>query len=152
MAMRPINGSSAEFERLRTLLREMFQLDRGARGAQDAAGDRGDAPQVLVGLAVTREGFSVRHWVFPGNTVDVSTVAKVLAELEAEMALLRPSESGHRKQAWRRLKSGHRLCPVYHRAERRLMAGERTPRRRIQASEILTNSAPAHDPEAGLNA
>ena len=42
----------------------------------------GDAPQVLVGLAVTREGFPVRHWVFPGNTVDVSTVAKVKRDLK----------------------------------------------------------------------
>ena len=29
MATRPNTGSSAKFERLRTLLREMFQLDRG---------------------------------------------------------------------------------------------------------------------------
>ncbi|MFB6358318.1 MAG: IS1634 family transposase [Thiohalorhabdaceae bacterium] len=36
---------------------------------------RTDAPQVVVGLAVTRDGFPVRHWVFPGNTVDVTTVA-----------------------------------------------------------------------------
>ena len=43
---------------------------------------RSDAPQVLVGLAVTREGFPVRHWVFPGNTVDVSTVAKVKRDLK----------------------------------------------------------------------
>ncbi len=43
---------------------------------------RGDAPQVLVGLAVTREGFPVRHWVFPGNTVDVSTVARVKRDLK----------------------------------------------------------------------
>ena len=43
---------------------------------------RGDAPQVLVGLAVTREGFPVRHWVFPGNTVDVNTVAKVKRDLK----------------------------------------------------------------------
>ena len=43
---------------------------------------RGDAPQVLLGLAVTREGFPVRHWVFPGNTVDVSTVAKVKRDLK----------------------------------------------------------------------
>ena len=43
---------------------------------------RGDAPQVLVGLAVTREGFPVRHWVFPGNTVDVATVAKVKRDLK----------------------------------------------------------------------
>ena len=38
---------------------------------------RTDAPQVVVGLAVTREGFPIRHWVFPGNTVDVSTVDEV---------------------------------------------------------------------------
>jgi transposase len=42
---------------------------------------RSDAPQIVVGLAVTREGFPVRHWVFPGNTVDVSTVAQVKREL-----------------------------------------------------------------------
>lgn len=34
-----------------------------------------------MGLAVTREGFPVRHWVFPGNTVDVTTVEQVKADL-----------------------------------------------------------------------
>ena len=29
----------------------------------------------------TRDGFPVRHWVFPGNTVDVTTVAKVKEDL-----------------------------------------------------------------------
>jgi transposase len=38
---------------------------------------RSDAPQIVIGLAVTRDGLPVRHWVFPGNTVDVSTVAQV---------------------------------------------------------------------------
>lgn len=42
---------------------------------------RFDAPQIVVGLAVTREGFPVRHWVFPGNTVDVTTVARVKQDL-----------------------------------------------------------------------
>jgi len=42
---------------------------------------RGDAPQIVVGLAVTRDGLPVRHWVFPGNTVDVTTVAQVKADL-----------------------------------------------------------------------
>jgi transposase len=42
---------------------------------------RSDAPQIVVGLAVTREGFPVRHWVFPGNTVDVTTVAQVKRDL-----------------------------------------------------------------------
>jgi transposase len=41
----------------------------------------GWAPQVIVALAVTREGFPVRSWVFPGNTTDVKTVAKVKADL-----------------------------------------------------------------------
>lgn len=42
---------------------------------------RSDAPQVVVGLAVTRDGMPVRHWVFPGNTVDVSTVERVKEDL-----------------------------------------------------------------------
>jgi hypothetical protein len=43
---------------------------------------RGDAPQIVVGLAVTRDGFPVRHWVFPGNTVDVTTVEQVKKDLK----------------------------------------------------------------------
>ena len=42
---------------------------------------RGDAPQIVVGLAVTRDGLPVRHWVFPGNTVDVTTVEQVKQDL-----------------------------------------------------------------------
>lgn len=42
---------------------------------------RSDAPQIVVGMAVTRDGFPVRHWVFPGNTVDLTTVAKVKEDL-----------------------------------------------------------------------
>jgi hypothetical protein len=43
---------------------------------------RGDAPQIVIGLAVTRDGLPVRHGVFPGNTVDVSTVAHVKDDLK----------------------------------------------------------------------
>jgi len=39
------------------------------------------APQVVVALAVTREGIPVRSWVLPGNTADVSTVEMVRADL-----------------------------------------------------------------------
>jgi Transposase DDE domain len=42
---------------------------------------RSDAPQIVIGLAVTRDGLPVRHWVFPGNTVDVTTVAQVKDDL-----------------------------------------------------------------------
>ena len=35
---------------------------------------RDGSPQVVVGLALTRDGLPVRSWVFPGNTADVSTI------------------------------------------------------------------------------
>jgi len=47
-----------------------------------AKNGRDDAPQLVIGLAVTRDGFPVRHWVFPGNTVDVTTVKQVKADLK----------------------------------------------------------------------
>ena len=37
--------------------------------------------QVVVALAVTREGIPVRSWVLPGSTTDVTTVEKVRADL-----------------------------------------------------------------------
>lgn len=42
---------------------------------------RSDAPQIVVGLAVTRDGLPVRSWVFPGNTNDTTTIEKVKADL-----------------------------------------------------------------------
>jgi transposase len=42
---------------------------------------REDAPQIVVGLAVTRDGLPVRSWVFPGNTADVTTVERVKNDL-----------------------------------------------------------------------
>jgi hypothetical protein len=42
---------------------------------------RSDVPQIVVGLAVTRDGLPVRHWIFPGNTVDVTTVEQVKKDL-----------------------------------------------------------------------
>src|SRR5581483_11361799 len=46
-----------------------------------AKNGRDDVPQVVVGLAVTRDGLPVRCWIFPGNTVDVTTVEQVKADL-----------------------------------------------------------------------
>ena len=45
------------------------------------AKEGGWGPQVIVALAVTREGLPVRSWVFPGNTTDVNTVEKVRSDL-----------------------------------------------------------------------
>ena len=46
------------------------------------AKEGGWAPQVIVALAVTKQGLPVRSWVFPGNTSDVATVAKVKEDLK----------------------------------------------------------------------
>lgn len=40
------------------------------------------APQVVIALAVTRQGIPVRSWVFPGNTSDASTVEKIRSDLK----------------------------------------------------------------------
>ena len=55
---------------------------RASRKRGRSKNRRGDVLQMVVGLAVTRDGFPVRHWVFPGNTADVATVGKVKRELE----------------------------------------------------------------------
>ena len=55
--------------------------DEALRKRGHSKNGRGDAPQGVIGLAVTRDGFPIRHWVFPGNTVDVTTVAKVKEDL-----------------------------------------------------------------------
>lgn len=45
--------------------------------------ERPDRPQALVGVAVNRDGLPVRHWCFPGNTADITTLDVVLDELAA---------------------------------------------------------------------
>ena len=42
---------------------------------------RDDLPQVVIGLAVTREGIPIRCWCWPGNTVDMSVIQQVKEDL-----------------------------------------------------------------------
>jgi transposase len=42
---------------------------------------RPDRPQVVIGLAVTKDGLPVRCWVLPGNTADMATVERVKNDL-----------------------------------------------------------------------
>jgi hypothetical protein len=44
---------------------------------------RPDLPQVVVGLAVTREGIPVRCWIFPGNSSDQVLVREVKDDLRS---------------------------------------------------------------------
>src|SRR5215207_8629704 len=67
--------------------------DEGAEADGDGAGEgplrrlghskdhRPDLPQVVIGLAVTREGIPVRVWVWPGNTNDQTVVEQVKTDL-----------------------------------------------------------------------
>ena len=42
---------------------------------------RPDLPQIVVALAVNRDGLPIRHWVFPGNQTDKTTVERVTTDL-----------------------------------------------------------------------
>lgn len=44
---------------------------------------RGDLPQIIIGLAVTREGIPVRVWCWPGNTSDQAVLPQVKDDLRA---------------------------------------------------------------------
>jgi transposase len=67
-----------------------FSIDTGDEETEDDAALRqygrpnggSWSVQMVVALAVTREGLPVRSWVFPGNTTDVTTVKKVKRDLK----------------------------------------------------------------------
>src|SRR6202165_2155007 len=44
---------------------------------------RDNQPQVIIALAVTRDGMPARSWVLPGDTADVATVARIKDDLRA---------------------------------------------------------------------
>jgi transposase len=56
---------------------------QGLRRFGDSKDRRPDLPQVVVGLAVTREGIPVRCWVFPGNASDQVLIRQVKDDLRA---------------------------------------------------------------------
>jgi transposase len=57
--------------------------ESGLRKRGYSKDSRPDAPQIIVGLAVTRDGYPVRSWVFSGNTTDTSTISQVKKDLSA---------------------------------------------------------------------
>lgn len=55
--------------------------DEDIRQKGHSKDSRPDLPQVVIGLAVTREGIPVRMWVWPGNTPDMNVVPQVKRDL-----------------------------------------------------------------------
>jgi hypothetical protein len=66
------NGEAAEEER---------PVSGPLRRLGHSKDHRPDLPQVVIGLAVTREGIPVRVWVWPGNRNDQTLVEQVKADL-----------------------------------------------------------------------
>jgi len=57
-------------------------IERGQRRFSKHSKDhRPDLPQVVVGMAVTRQGIPVRVWAFPGNASDQQVIRKVKDDL-----------------------------------------------------------------------
>jgi hypothetical protein len=56
-------------------------IEQGQRRLGHSKDHRPDRPQVIIGLAVTREGIPVRVWVWPGNTNDQSVIESVKRDL-----------------------------------------------------------------------
>jgi Transposase DDE domain len=55
--------------------------DGGVRRFGHSKDHRPDRPQVVIGLAVTREGIPVRCWCWPGNTSDMTVLPQVKDDL-----------------------------------------------------------------------
>jgi transposase len=57
---------------------------------------REDRAQVVIGLAVTQEGLPITHRVFPGDSIDVTTLKPMSRELKARFGLQEPVLVGDR--------------------------------------------------------
>jgi hypothetical protein len=55
--------------------------DVGFRTWGNSKDHRGDLPQIVVGLAVTRDGIPVRVWSWPGNTGDSALIRQVKTDM-----------------------------------------------------------------------
>jgi transposase len=69
------------FDTTSTYVERDEEDEEGLRRYGYSRDNRPDLPQVVIGLAVTKEGIPVRCWVLPGNTQDVTTVEKVKKDL-----------------------------------------------------------------------
>jgi Transposase DDE domain len=57
--------------------------EAGFRSFGNSKDHRPDLPQVIVGMAVTRDGIPVRCWCWPGNTADSALIRQVKQDMRA---------------------------------------------------------------------
>ena len=65
-------------------------VENGARAFGHSKDHSTDLPQVVIAMAVTRDGVPVRCWTFPGNTADTS----IIADREGRPGRLEPAPDG----------------------------------------------------------
>ncbi len=56
--------------------------EAGTRAFGHSKDHRGDLPQVVIAMAVTRDGVPVRCWTFPGDTADTAIIRTVKDDLD----------------------------------------------------------------------
>ncbi len=69
------------FDTTSTYFEVQTQDDDGLRQYGYSKDKRRDLPQIVIGLAVTKEGIPIRSWVFAGNTADSKTVDQIQKDL-----------------------------------------------------------------------
>ena len=84
-----------------------FEIDQEDRDRRKARGsslrnygydrDRRGCPQLFLGLAMTREGMPLCHWVFPAQTPDRATLKALVKDLKARFPIKRCVVVGDRK-------------------------------------------------------
>src|SRR6202000_139816 len=75
----PISRSTPPMSSPRNGVENCMHHCAGAATARKAA----TISRVIIALAVTRDGMAVRSWVLPGDTADVTTVARIKDDLRA---------------------------------------------------------------------
>mgnify|MGYP000873219733 FL=1 len=69
------------FDTTSTYIERDEEDEDGLRRYGHSKDHRPDLPQVVIGLAVTKEGIPVKCWTLPGNTSDMTTIEKIKNDL-----------------------------------------------------------------------
>lgn len=69
------------FDTTSTYIERDEEDEGGLRRYGHSKDHRPDLPQVVIGLAVTKEGIPVKCWTLPGNTSDMTTIEKIKNDL-----------------------------------------------------------------------
>ena len=103
--------------------------EAGTRAFGHSKDHRGDLPQVVIAMAVTRDGVPVRCWTFPGDTADTAIIRTIKDDLDgwglrrlvwvADRGFASAANRGLPDPRWRALHPRREAAPHQHRGRRR---------------------------------